>query len=528
MKLCNPSSIQSDAGSAMTKVLIVDDVEESRWVLSNIVRQSGFLPIMADSGARALVLTEQEEPDAILLDVGLPDMNGFDVLQQIQKKHNSLPVIMVTGNGNIEDAKHALRANAFDYVAKPFLNSDMIQLLTRALRQRISRPWNPSQDVPMKECSELLKSMGCSIYVQKIIREKTKVSATSFAVLVIGETGTGKELVSRAIHEESGRATKPFIAVDCGAIPEALIESELFGHEKGAFTGATGLKIGAFEAAAGGTIFLDEIANLPYSVQGKILRVLETRSIRRIGSIQEKPIDFRVVAATNIDLKNADPKSFRVDLYHRLAEFTIQIPPLRERREDLVYLVNRFLERTNLELSKRVVGLSQDSWDLVHAYQWPGNVRELRNEIRRAVLLYPDNEAIDCSLLSNLMVPLNPPTRKPEINASETIIHQAEHFETEPAMKLSDSQSGFEFSCQLSTQDIESLISMDGGLCLTKVIGQAMSQMERGILIQVLKFADGNKAKAARLLHIDYKTIHSKLKKHQINSLFQFLEPQCP
>ena len=203
----------------------------------------------------------------------------------------------------------------------------------------------------MKECSELLKSMGCSIYVQKIIREKTKVSATSFAVLVIGETGTGKELVSRAIHEESGRATKPFIAVDCGAIPEALIESELFGHEKGAFTGATGLKIGAFEAAAGGTIFLDEIANLPYSVQGKILRVLETRSIRRIGSIQEKPIDFRVVAATNIDLKNADTKSFRVDLYHRLAEFTIQIPPLRERREDLVYLVNRFLARIFHEYS---------------------------------------------------------------------------------------------------------------------------------------------------------------------------------
>ena len=347
--LCQ-SVIKSD------KVLIVDDMEEVRWALSNVVRQSGFTPILAENGASALRLTECEAPDVVLLDVGLPDMNGFDVLDRLRKMHQSVPVIMVTGNGNIEDAKQALRASAFDYVAKPFLNTDIVNILKRALEKRSKLTFKSTPVSPVSAESGLLESMGFSNSIQQIVKSKTKVSATNFAVLVIGETGTGKELVSRAIHDESGRSSKPFIAVDCGAIPESLIESELFGHEKGSFTGATGVKIGAFEAAAGGTIFLDEIGNLPYSVQGKLLRVLETRRVRRVGCTQERPVDFRVVAATNNDLKHADPQHFRLDLYHRLAEFTILIPPLRDRREDLAYLVNRFLKLANLELSNRCDG----------------------------------------------------------------------------------------------------------------------------------------------------------------------------
>jgi two-component system nitrogen regulation response regulator GlnG len=428
--------------------------------------------------------------------------------------HQSVPVIMVTGNGNIEDAKHALRASAFDYVAKPFLNSEIVNILKRALEKRSRKFFKSEQVNSVPAESELLESMGFSSSIQQIVKSKAKVSSTNFAVLVIGETGTGKELVSRAIHDESGRSAKPFVAVDCGAIPESLIESELFGHEKGSFTGATGVKIGAFEAAAGGTIFLDEIGNLPYSVQGKLLRVLETRRVRRVGCTQERPVDFRVVAATNNDLKHVDPQHFRLDLYHRLAEFTIEIPPLRDRREDLEYLVNRFLKLANLELSKDVTELTPESWDLINGYSWPGNVRELRNEIRRAVLLCQDNDPIGTQQLSNLVSERALPIKSIETQSHAISMgHVMELSQSLHEMNPAQTPYDMEFSCRLSTRGITALLALEGGLHLTAVMGKAMSEIERGILIQVLKIAEGNKAHAARLLHIDYKTMHGKLKK---------------
>ena len=525
MTFNSPSSLLCQSVIKSDKVLIVDDMEEVRWALSNVVRQSGFTPILAENGASALRLTECEAPDVVLLDVGLPDMNGFDVLDRLRKMHQSVPVIMVTGNGNIEDAKHALRASAFDYVAKPFLNTDIVNILKRALEKRSKLTFKSTPVSPVSAESGLLESMGFSNSIQQIVKSKTKVSATNFAVLVIGETGTGKELVSRAIHDESGRSSKPFIAVDCGAIPESLIESELFGHEKGSFTGATGVKIGAFEAAAGGTIFLDEIGNLPYSVQGKLLRVLETRRVRRVGCTQERPVDFRVVAATNNDLKHADPQYFRLDLYHRLAEFTIPIPPLRDPREDLAYLVNRFLKLANLELSKDVTELSPESWDLINGYSWPGNVRELRNEIRRAVLLCQDNDPIGTQQLSNLVSEQDLPNKSMESH-SHAISSDRVNEIREPIHEMKQVQIPYEmeFSCQLSSRGITALLALEGGLHLTAVMGRAMSEIERGILIQVLKVAEGNKALAARLLHIDYKTMHGKLKKYQIDSASLFLD----
>jgi DNA-binding NtrC family response regulator len=225
MTFSSPATLLSQSVIKSDKVLIVDDMEEVRWALSNIVRQSGFTPILAENGASALRLSECNAPDAVLLDVGLPDMNGFDVLEHLRKMHQSVPVIMVTGNGNIEDAKHALRASAFDYVAKPFLNSEIVNILKRALEKRSRKFFKSEQVNSVPAESELLESMGFSSSIQQIAKSKAKVSSTNFAVLVIGETGTGKELVSRAIHDESGRSAKPFVAVDCGAIPESLIES---------------------------------------------------------------------------------------------------------------------------------------------------------------------------------------------------------------------------------------------------------------------------------------------------------------
>ena len=525
MTFSSPATLLSQSVIKSDKVLIVDDMEEVRWALSNIVRQSGFTPILAENGASALRLSECNAPDAVLLDVGLPDMNGFDVLEHLRKMHQSVPVIMVTGNGNIEDAKHALRASAFDYVAKPFLNSEIVNILKRALEKRSRKFFKSEQVNSVPAESELLESMGFSSSIQQIVKSKAKVSSTNFAVLVIGETGTGKELVSRAIHDESGRSAKPFVAVDCGAIPESLIESELFGHEKGSFTGATGVKIGAFEAAAGGTIFLDEIGNLPYSVQGKLLRVLETRRVRRVGCTQERPVDFRVVAATNNDLKHADPQHFRLDLYHRLAEFTIEIPPLRDRREDLEYLVNRFLKLANLELSKAVTELTPESWDLINGYSWPGNVRELRNEIRRAVLLCQDNDPIGTQQLSNLVSERALPIKSIETQSHAISMgHVMELSQSLHEMNPAQTPYDMEFSCRLSAQGITALLALEGGLHLTAVMGKAMSEIERGILIQVLKITEGNKAHAARLLHIDYKTMHGKLKKYQIDSASLFLD----
>ena len=377
--------------SISAKVLIVDDLEEARWVLSNLIRQAGFVPVMAASGEEALACIRQEAPDLVLLDVGLPDMDGFEVLARVKANDKTVPVIMVTANGKAHDAARAVRAGAWDYVVKPFKNEDVVLTMRSALEGNLLKRQVRQILKPLRQADSLLNTMGNSAAIQRIQSEVERVAMTNFSVLVTGESGTGKELVSQAIHVRSQRAAKPFVAVDCGAIAESLIESELFGHEKGSFTGAHQAKVGAFELADGGTIFLDEIGNLPLAMQGKLLRVLETRRIHRIGSTNERDVNFRVVAATNADLLvMVDQQTFRADLYHRLAEYTICLPSLRERKEDLLFLVDRFLTQTNKELGKQVQGLSASAWGLIQRYNWPGNARELRNQLRRAVLLCDD------------------------------------------------------------------------------------------------------------------------------------------
>lgn len=472
--------------TAPAKVLIVDDMEEVRWALSNIVRQEGLIPVFAASGAEALAQFISERPDIVLLDVGLPDMDGFEIMKRIKAQDKSTPVVMVTAHGKTGEAVRAIRADAFDYMAKPFLNQDIVLTMRRALDEKALKVKKRQSFIGSVYASPLLESMGRSLAIQRIHAEVEQVAKTKLSVLLSGESGTGKEVVARAIHAASPRADKPFVALDCGAISAALIENELFGHEKGAFTGAYQSKIGAFEMAAGGTLFLDEIGNLPMDMQSTLLRVIETQNVRKIGGTREHRIDFRLVAATNLNLQTiVRQKNFRGDLYYRLAEFTINLPPLRERSEDIVYLARRFLAEANLELGRSVSGMSSQTEELLCGYAWPGNVRELRNQIRRATLL--------CIDPAGMVTP-----------------------ELFPAL---DGVSGCE---RLNSPDDVSALAaanpMFSGESLKEITARVIAQVERIVLQQALQHTQGNKAKAARLLRIDYKTMYSKLKAYEISS----------
>ncbi|OGA95889.1 MAG: hypothetical protein A3E79_07715 [Burkholderiales bacterium RIFCSPHIGHO2_12_FULL_61_11] len=487
--------------SISAKVLIVDDLEEARWVLSNLIRQAGFVPVMAASGEEALACIRQEAPDLVLLDVGLPDMDGFEVLARVKANDKTVPVIMVTANGKAHDAARAVRAGAWDYVVKPFKNEDVVLTMRSALEGNLLKRQVRQILKPLRQADSLLNTMGNSAAIQRIQSEVERVAMTNFSVLVTGESGTGKELVSQAIHVRSQRAAKPFVAVDCGAIAESLIESELFGHEKGSFTGAHQAKVGAFELADGGTIFLDEIGNLPLAMQGKLLRVLETRRIHRIGSTNERDVNFRVVAATNADLLvMVDQQTFRADLYHRLAEYTICLPSLRERKEDLLFLVDRFLTQTNKELGKQVQGLSASAWGLIQRYNWPGNARELRNQLRRAVLL--------CDDPGEMIAPKN-------LGALDARRSPSEYLGPDQAEPPCPLDGGLR-ACPLCAP--AALLASGSSLPLKELVGRVAVQVERALLLQALELTQGNKAHAARLLHIDYKTIHSKLKAYEISS----------
>jgi DNA-binding NtrC family response regulator len=484
------------------RVLIVDDLEDARWVLSILVRRAGWIPLTAATGAQALACIEQDKPDVVLLDIGLPDIDGFEVLARAKLPDKALQVIMLTANGKTHDAVRAIRAGAYDYLTKPFNNADVALTVRQALENRSAKRQPrrlPSQSVVPADF--LMNCMGGSAAVKRVDREVERVAKTNFSVLVIGESGSGKELVSQAIHARSSRGQcKPMVAVDCGAIPALLIESELFGHEKGAFTGAHQAKTGAFELAAGGTIFLDEIGNLPLEMQGKLLRVLETRCIHRVGSAKEVVVDFRVVAATNADLLSmVEQQTFRGDLYHRLAEYTICVPPLRDRTDDLGFLVSRILEQTNQELGKNVQTLSPAAWGLVTRYRWPGNVRELRNQLRRAVLLCDDVGGLitpdHLGVLDERAGKLQEPDRRQ--GAAVVGVSPATHWLGDEADSLTPGL----------------------GLSLKQMTSRTTARIEREILLRALRLSHGNKALAARMLRIDYKTIHTKLKLYEIGSL---------
>jgi DNA-binding NtrC family response regulator len=401
----------------------------------------------------------------------------MELLRHVKQLNRGLPVILITAWSGLDGAVRAVKEGAFDYLAKPLKTDAFLATVRRALEdsQRDARQRKQIEAEPNPATERLRELMGPSKHVRRIVSDVSLVAPSDFSVIILGETGTGKELVARTIHESSPRGSAPLVAVDCGAIPETLFESELFGHEKGAFTGAVAKKPGKFDIAEGGTLFLDEIANLALGSQTKMLRAIQERSYFRVGATRPTSVNVRLIVATNENLNAAVRSgSFSRDLFYRLSEFTIRIPPLRERREDTVHIANQFLLDTNQDLGKNVRGFSDAAQQVLLSYGWPGNVRQLKAAVRRAVLrardfIEPSDLALDDS---EVLVATDEP-EEPEFPWVE-------------------------------------------GMSLKEIVRLNTSEVERRAIAQALRRAGGNKAQAARLLKIDYTTLHAKIKQYRL------------
>ena len=370
----------------MGKVLIVDDDNDLRAVVSDMLKDEGFEVSEAKDGVTALGAIKKNMPDAVLLDLKMPGLDGIEVMQEIRKIDPRIPVIIMTAHGDIPTAVEAIQKGAYDFTIKP---PDFDKLII-ALRRAVERRKLESEVKRFSNALDLsLEQMfGSSPAIKKIVDQITQVAGTNLSVIIQGETGTGKTFIANAIHSVSNRARKAFVRVDMGLVPDTLFESELFGYRKGAFTGADRHKAGYFENANSGTIFIDEIENIPLHIQGKLLSVLDEKRIYPLGSTTPVSIDVRVVAATNRDIRQCVmSKSFREDLYYRLGEFVIKVPPLRERSEDIPFFVNKFILDAGTELNRQIREISGDALTLLVNHTWPGNVRELKNVVRKAVLM---------------------------------------------------------------------------------------------------------------------------------------------
>jgi two-component system nitrogen regulation response regulator NtrX len=370
-------------------ILIIDDEDGIRESLSGIFEDEGYTVLTASSGEEGLKLLKEHSPDLILLDVWLPGIDGLQTLKEIKDLKPGLPVIMVSGHGNIELAVKATRTGAYDFLEKPLSLERVLLAAKRALEKRTLEIENKTlrQDLVKR-----WKLVGNSQKMKQLSEQIDMAAKSNSRVLILGESGSGKELVAHVLHEKSGRADKPFIEMNCAAIPQELIESELFGHEKGSFTGAFERKKGRFELADEGTLFLDEIGDMSLSTQSKVLRVMETQEFQRVGGSQNIKVDVRIISATNKDLIDEAKKgNFREDLLYRLNVIPIIVPPLRERREDIPVLVGYFLDYFAVEYGQKRKNIAPDGLKMIEAYDWPGNIRELRNVIERIVIMIPSN-----------------------------------------------------------------------------------------------------------------------------------------
>lgn len=373
------------------KILIVDDDEKILFAFQEVFKKEGYKSIIARNGDEALRKIAAERPHAVFMDIAMPRMNGLEVLQHMKLRSHDLPVVLVTGYGTMQTAIKAMQLGAFEYLTKPLDVEKVRDVAKRALRsQQTKHPGGRASDALRAEFVDRYEIVGNSAQMHDVYKLIGSVSTTPnhTSVLILGESGTGKELVARAIHSYSSKSTEPFVAINCTVLPEALLESELFGHEKGAFTGAVVQKIGKFEMAGTGTIFLDEIGNLSPTLQQKLLRVLQEREVERLGGNDLIRVDARFIAATNRDLAAEVAKgTFREDLLYRLNVVSIHLPPLRERGDDVTLLANYFLAKYNEQLKKFIQGFSDEAMGLLQAYSFPGNVRELENLIERAVMV---------------------------------------------------------------------------------------------------------------------------------------------
>ncbi|RII30253.1 MAG: DNA-binding response regulator [Geobacter sp.] len=372
------------------KILVVDDEHLIRWSLEQNLKKQGYEVVTAGNGEDALRMAREDQPDLVLLDIQLPGITGIEVLEKLKDYDEDILVIMLTAHGGLETAVNAMRLGAYDYVSKPF-NLDELSIIikksleTSDLKREVARLRSETK----KSAPNIIGDSRHMKYLMEILEKVAKSEAST--VLVQGESGTGKELVAKWIHYSSNRADKPFIAINCAAVPATLLESELFGHEKGAFTDAKNTKKGLFELADGGTVFLDEIGDMEMGMQAKLLRFLEDRTFRRIGGGRVFTVDVRIISATNKDLqKSIEERTFRNDLYYRLQVIPIFLPPLRERREDIIPLATHFIDLYNKDFNKKVQGIAGMAERMMLDYSWPGNVRELKNVIERAIILGND------------------------------------------------------------------------------------------------------------------------------------------
>ncbi|HET9525208.1 MAG TPA: sigma-54 dependent transcriptional regulator [Pyrinomonadaceae bacterium] len=405
------------------QILVVDDDQAIRWTLREALQSWGFEPIEAGTVAEAVTQFETNLPAAVLLDIDLPDGSGLDVLRQIKQEHPDAIAIMITGNVQVENTISALRGGAYDFIAKPINLEELRVTIRNAIEtQQLRREVEHVRKERAREFN-FRQIVGESPAMKKMLGLAAKVAESEVSsVLLQGESGTGKDLVAKAIHYGSQRADRPFVAINCAALPATLIESELFGYEKGAFTDAKARKQGLFEQAEGGTLLLDEIGELELSLQAKLLRVLEEGAFRRVGGLKDIPLDVRVLAASNRDLKTeSEAGRFRLDLYYRLSIIQIDIPPLRERGDDVLLLSDYYINTigTRLKRNKRITGLSPETAEVFKKYNWPGNVRELRNVIERALILEDTDEITTEYLPGGLMTAsrLSPPGGAPQTSS---------------------------------------------------------------------------------------------------------------
>ncbi|UPK70638.1 sigma-54-dependent transcriptional regulator [Chitinophaga filiformis] len=488
----------------MRNILIIDDEINICTLLSKFLGKHGFKVDTTMSGATALKMMKEKTFDLVLCDYRLKDTDGAQLLQDILQINPRTIVIIITGYTDVRVAVDMVKNGAYDYLSKPLYPDEILNLVHKAFAH-MDAEREREESMPIRTVNgastgngsvqdsrdsdpdgEMLDKNHKYVYgesngAKELFRQIKLVAPTDYSVIIFGETGTGKESVAHLIHHHSKRQNQPFVALDCGSLSKELAASELFGHEKGSFTGAINTKIGAFEQAHGGTLFLDEVANLSYDIQVALLRVIQEKVIRRVGSLKEIPIDVRIIVASNEKLSESVAKGrFREDLFHRFNEFTIYIPPLRERVEDLPLFVDAFMRQVERELQKNCGKITNEVWECFSRYNWPGNIRELKNVIRRACLLTPEHEDITLSTL-----PLE--------------------------MKESFAQQPYEEDHQVNMSG--ELISITNENDLKTVALQA----EYNKIINVLKEVKYNKTKAAQLLNIDRKTLYNKLRLLNIN-----------
>jgi two-component system response regulator PilR (NtrC family) len=451
--------------SQPSRILVVDDERSMREFLEIFFRREGYDVTPTDSVETALLAMDADDYDIVITDIQMPDRSGLELLREINEVAPQTPVIMITAFGTTENAIAAMKQGAYDYITKPFKVDEIRVVVEKALEKKSLTLENQRLKSELRSQVRSRALIGNSAPMQRVYDLVSQVAATKTNVLVSGESGTGKELVARAIHEQSERSEKPFVAVNCAAIPENLLESELFGHVKGAFTGAVANKAGLFETADGGTLFLDEVGELTPPLQVKLLRVIQEKTIRRVGGNGDRRVDVRLVAATNRRLEQeVGQGAFREDLYYRLNVIQIELPPLRERPEDIPLLVNHFLEKYAAELGKPIEGVSDEAMERLADYAYPGNVRELENLVERAVAL-TRSEVIGREALSPHVV--NPPP-------------------TAVPSRIPDEGA-----------DLEAMLAA----------------YERGLLTEALERAGGVKKRAAALLGVSFRSFRYRLEK---------------